>query len=79
MTDKLAEQGWMVRHTFMEAASEPATRFFACGLDTDREAESAIRRYPGVENEDKVDAVRRLLAAEIAGLKIKAGDIKAWT
>jgi hypothetical protein len=79
MTDKLAEQGWMVRHTFMEAASKPAIRFFACGMDTDKEAESAIRRYPGVEQEDKVNAVRRLSEAELTGLKIKAGEMKPFT
>lgn len=79
MTEKLAEQGWMVRHAFMEAASKPAIRFFACGFDTNKEAESAVRQYPGVEQEDKVDAVRRLSKAELTGLEIKAGMIKACT
>ncbi len=75
---QLAEEGWVVRHTFLEGVNKPAVRFFVCGLDTSEEAEAAIRQYPGVELKDRVDAVRRLSAAEITSLQIEPGEIRAW-
>lgn len=77
-TEKFAEEGWIVRVTMAVASSESKTMNFAAGFSTEKEAEAAVKSYPGVEAEDKVKAGHRLSPKEIAGIKLKHNEVKRY-
>jgi hypothetical protein len=78
MTEKLAEQAWMVRVEIMESASHPVVVYFAVGKSGSEEVVTAVRSYPGIEPEDKVTATHPLTATEIKSLRIRADEVRTY-
>lgn len=68
---QFASQGWMVEVQIEMAAKEWRSQFYAVGKDTEKESENAVRSYPGIYDEDKVTAKKRLSDSEISKLRLQ--------
>ena len=75
MTSKFAEDGWLVE---VAVRARGDSHRFVVGRDKRPEAEKAVRAYPGVERDDRVQAVRQLTGAELAALNLKAGEVRRY-
>jgi hypothetical protein len=75
MTSRFAEGGWLVE--VVVKARGDAHRFVV-GRDKRADAEKAIRAYPGVERDDRVQAVRHLTGAELTALSLKTDEIRRY-
>jgi hypothetical protein len=61
MTEKLAEQGWMVRVETVD----PGVVYFADRKNSSREAINAVLYHPGIEPGDKVTRIDQLTSTDI--------------
>ena len=78
MTEKLAEQGWMIRVQTMEAASQPAVMYFAVGKNSSREATAAVLDHPQIEPGDQVTSTDRLTPTEIWSYRLRPDEVRTY-
>ena len=78
MVTELAKCAWLVEIHLMISERESDTRFFAVGAHEPRDAEEAILRYPGIVQDDKRNAQRRLSDVEIASLGLREGGVRPY-
>src|SRR5581483_7120166 len=79
MVTGLPKCAWLVEIHLMISERESDTRFFAVGAQEARDAEEAILRYPGIVQDDKRNARRRLSHVEIASLKLRVGGVRPYS
>jgi hypothetical protein len=79
MVTELAKCAWLVEIHLMISESQSDTRFFAVGAHEARDAEEAILRYPGIVQDDKRNARRRLSDVEIVSLKLREGGVRPYS
>lgn len=77
MTQKLAQQGFMVKVT-VQMASGPGKQYYIVGKDTEPEALDAVFQFLGAPSQTNVVIGHRLSAQEIAQLGLEPGDIKLF-
>jgi hypothetical protein len=73
MAEGLAEQGWIL---YVESPTSGAAKFLV-GLNTDREAELAVRRHYSNKTIRIVRFVH-LSEAHVIGYKLKKGEVRPW-
>jgi hypothetical protein len=71
MTEKLAEQGWMVRVETVD----PVVVYFAVGKNSSREAINAVLDHPGIE---KVTRIDQLTSIEIWSFKLRPNEVRTY-
>ena len=77
MVTERAKCGWLVEICLIPER-KPDSRFFAVGTHEARDAEEAILRYPGIVQEDKRIARRRLSDTEIARLRLREDGVRPY-
>ena len=76
MTEKLAEQGWMVRVETTEAATQPAVMHFAVGKNSSQDAMTAVLER--IELGGEITSTNRLTATEIWSYRLKPDEVRTY-
>ena len=76
---ELATGGWMVRATAQAMNDGIAVEsWFAVGEVREQDAQMAVQRHPGMSDRS-VDARRILAYREVELLRLKSGEVRAWS
>jgi hypothetical protein len=78
MANKRAAKGWLVE---VRNASAPHLdkHYLVAGWETAKDAESATRRYPGIAQDDLVEARRTLSRSELDALGLMEQEVRRFS
>ncbi|MDR3468159.1 MAG: hypothetical protein P4M07_19675 [Xanthobacteraceae bacterium] len=78
MGDKRAIKGWLVE-VRNAAAPHLDRHYLVAGLETAKDAEGAVKRYPGIAQDDIVEAHRPLSRSELDALGLMEQEVRRYS